>query len=183
MTLCVGLVEDGRCIMGADSCAIDDRDQRWQLAEPKCWVMGGMVWADAGPSKPAQVLRRDGWCPKWGEGDPRAWVEQTLTPAIRKRLWGVYVEDEQKEHEILIGVAGQFAVIYPETWEAIWVAEPPAIGNSDAVAAARGVLHATSQRWCDGIHGLDGEAKITLALEAGSLVSPYVSGPWSFVRG
>jgi hypothetical protein len=171
MTLCVGLVEDGRCIIGADSQVTDE--QAWTTAEPKVWEWGGVLFADAGPCRPSQVLRRGLDLPE-AEGRELLYA---MPDAIRKALKGVYRKGERAEHEIIVGHNGCLAVIHAADWSIHWPRYSAVIGHGPAVAAARGSLHTS-----EGLLGLDAEARLTMALEAGALVSPYVAGPWCFVR-
>lgn len=187
MTLCVGLVEDGRCIIGADSYLLDSDELGWLTSEPKCWAQGGLLWTDAGSSGPAQTIRASFTVPPDPPpqgtliGDVQMWVYRQLIPALRELLPDL-AQEEDAEHDFMLGISGHLCNISASDWSASWTVGPMAIGNPRAAAAARGSLHATGQEWASGLLGMDAEARISLALDAGALVSPYVAGPWSFVR-
>lgn len=57
MTVCVGLVDDGKVWVGADSRCVDGNGQLWERLTPKAWVDGKVALACAGNPAVGQMLR------------------------------------------------------------------------------------------------------------------------------
>ena len=177
MTCIVGLVDDGRVWMGADSRSTSASDWCLTTQSPKIIEKDGALFGCAGSPRIGQLIRYSTTLPKRLPDDLDREVFEIVAAIQRGLREGncIAVDGGAETYDgtILLGyrgnlflVSNDYSITQPrENYQAIGSGSPTALG----------ALYATK--------GQEPETRIRIALEAAAQTSPYVSGPFVIMSG
>jgi ATP-dependent protease HslVU (ClpYQ) peptidase subunit len=182
MTCIIGLIDNGKVYMGADSAGSDGYTIGAYKA-PKTWkhtcTAGEFLFAASGSFMVMQALRHcfDPPCVKEGQ-ELNDYMIREFLPAFRKVLEGLGVKGDEKGEPnmaragVLVGFRGRL-------W---WIASNFAIleSNRDYLADGSGMYHAMGCLY--GTKGMEPKDRILKALECAENHIATVRGPFTIVE-
>lgn len=169
MSCIVGVIDNGKVWMGADSAGVGLGKELQLRRDAKVFVNGPYLIGTVGSFAISNQLRFASLGPS-GDGDPFRQMVTVFLPFLRGAIEGL----EGENFELLVGLRGRLFHVY-NIWQ---VAEEEARFDAAGSGAqvARGALWATR---CE--PHISPEVRIKLALQAAERFCTEVSGPFTIV--
>lgn len=183
MTAIVGLVSNGRVVMGADSLGVDGGLGAMARADQKLFRRGPYLIGFTSSFRMGQLIRYRADLPEpyeW-EHDMLAFMSTRFVDAVRQCLkdygWAKATDAREQGGAFLVGFRGALYDVESDFQVGIRAEGYDAVGSGKAYAL--GSLHATNEvRKMVGPSVWIGHDRVRMALEAAAAFSAGVRGPF-----